>query len=536
MQSRTKSTIGTGTYFTEICRRTVFAAGIFDTAGLAFKIPLGGPGSLAETLKKQKEAFKDAAESKAGLFVSKMIHLSGKAEEALGELLQDLKANEHTLRFMDSQDRRDLRRAVQGLGDVAEFSNAKSETALKISVILDTAFRGSAFGFSKIEDVSKLIRDARVPFCGERDKMELLRKAIKTDPRDISNQEQRQFCISLFEAFGRDLVKESVSFLTFRENPHMTGRCGHKLGSRAYCLEMLKRALPPEFLDNVASGTRMKDAVLNSVYTVAYRLMEDLRRASDKGEYLEDGQAAAVRAVLLHDLNKLNPRVGALTSGLDELLERAVKTAENFSKGAYYITDPDSAGGAGHSSLLLQDKGGEYWYFFWGGTGFYTDKIVQVEKLPASVDPSNLDEVNKWIAGNVDKFGRQLLGAGSFGGIGVTPELDSYNEEVFIEGDFSDSIEYALMLRDTDGGKYLLTGDNCAQKSIDALLEGHFKDLDYATEEDIKHYLKNIRTETVPNWMHLGIKTLFKNSISSNEQDYRKYRRYHGEVYPGGGR
>ncbi len=143
-----------------------------------------------------------------------------------------------------------------------------------------------------------------------------------------------------------------------------------------------------------------------------------------------------------HDLNKLSGRVDGLTGGLDALLEKLGKAAENLSKGAYYITDPDSAEGAGHSSLLLQDDDGRWWYFFWGGTGPVSNKIVQIEKLPVHVDPSNLDEVNKWIAGNVDKFGQQLFGAGSFE---FNPEEDSYNEAVYIEGDFSDSLEYALM-------------------------------------------------------------------------------------------
>ncbi len=352
MAARTKSNVGTEAHFSGICRGTVFAGRGLDVAKVMSNFPLDSHGTFLEAQRKRAEFFKDAAAmSQSRPFAARMEHLSGKAEEALGELLQDMKEHEQALSFMDTQYRQDLRRTVQGLADIAEIGKARSENALEITIILDTAFRGSAFGFSKIENTARIIRDAKIPFCGERDKMELLRKALKTDPRDISNHDERQFCASLFDTFGKGLVKESVAFLDFKENPHMEGRCGHKLGSQAYCFEMLKRAVPAEFLDNISSSTRMRDAVLNSVYTVAYRLMEDLRKAADGGEYLEDGQIIAVRTALKSDLNKLNERVDSLTAGLDALLEKVTLSAVEE------ITVLPDAGGADAAGVLVWTGG-----------------------------------------------------------------------------------------------------------------------------------------------------------------------------------
>ena len=128
--------------------------------------------------------------------------------------------------------------------------------------------------------------------------------------------------------------------------------------------------------------------------------------------------------------------------------------------GAVFLTAPRGASGAGHTSLLIQDENGKWWYLHYDNT----DKgKVRMEETPDDVAAQifddgtvNFDPLNMWLKEN---------------DIYAQDENYEYEDCAYINGDFSDSVKYALGLQNKSP-KYKVWGNNCANMCIDVLLKG----------------------------------------------------------------
>ena len=139
---------------------------------------------------------------------------------------------------------------------------------------------------------------------------------------------------------------------------------------------------------------------------------------------------------------------------------------------AIWLQDNDAVLGFGHTSLLLQDRNGKWWYFYWG-----TDDIQLL-----FINRVGLADVNRWLAGK-NKWKEEFYS-------------NKYDFSCLIKGDFTNSIHYIFHnLLGKTGNKlrsiskrylakkiydkkyinlrYHLTKRNCVQMSIKVLLHGN---------------------------------------------------------------
>ena len=140
-------------------------------------------------------------------------------------------------------------------------------------------------------------------------------------------------------------------------------------------------------------------------------------------------------------------------------------------------TSTMSVYGNAHTSVLVQDNGGIWYYFYWG------NKNAVLLEVPAD-KLTDLDTFNAWLVEN---------GAGKDGKKTDKPLHDSsdkYTTGTYIEGDFSASVSYFLeqakganMAEKIKNGKheyknnsYGLFGNNCMTVSFDGLKKGTLPD------------------------------------------------------------
>ena len=146
---------------------------------------------------------------------------------------------------------------------------------------------------------------------------------------------------------------------------------------------------------------------------------------------------------------------------------------------AILITADDSAVHCGHSSVLVQDSDGNWYYYYWG------DKNAFLEKVPSSAMKS-LDSFNEWLQDDANK---EMF----------RDSTTTYDRANYFEGDFSESVSYYqslinkvvvkmtilmpigntfignMVIRKLDvylNTKYNLLSNNCVTTSIDGLEKG----------------------------------------------------------------
>ena len=146
---------------------------------------------------------------------------------------------------------------------------------------------------------------------------------------------------------------------------------------------------------------------------------------------------------------------------------------------AILITADDSAVHCGHSSVLVQDSDGNWYYYYWG------DKNAFLEKVPSSAMKS-LDSFNEWLQDDANK---EMF----------RDSTTNYDRANYFEGDFSESVSYYQSLTDKVvvkmtilmpigntlignmvmhkrdiylNTKYNLLSNNCVTTSIDGLEKG----------------------------------------------------------------
>lgn len=128
---------------------------------------------------------------------------------------------------------------------------------------------------------------------------------------------------------------------------------------------------------------------------------------------------------------------------------------------AWWLQDTGSVYNFGHTSLLIQQYPGHWWYFYWG------DSTIQLIYIGTCTLKSLNDKLHKW---------------------NLYDKKHSYNKVIKFKGDFKASLTYILkkMNRSTgllrkkgkiivNGNKsYFLFYNNCVQVSIEALMQGRF--------------------------------------------------------------
>ena len=135
---------------------------------------------------------------------------------------------------------------------------------------------------------------------------------------------------------------------------------------------------------------------------------------------------------------------------------------------AYWLTDSGNVGGLGHTSLLIEDDDGTWYYFYWGpeavGVPVWTQAKVILQNVPVSFDSNgllNLDALNDTLNHTRMKDKKPLYGR-------------KYDRATLFTGDYSRSVDYAELLRATYTDKdsmyrivpaYNVLYTNCMQAS-----------------------------------------------------------------------
>lgn len=128
---------------------------------------------------------------------------------------------------------------------------------------------------------------------------------------------------------------------------------------------------------------------------------------------------------------------------------------------AWWLQDTGAVYEFGHTSLLIQQYPGNWWYFYWG------DSTIQLIYIGTCTLKSLNEKLHNW---------------------NLYDKKHSYNKVIKLKGDFKSSLTYILnkmnrssaLLRNkgkiiVNGNKsYFLFYNNCVQVSIEALMQGKF--------------------------------------------------------------
>ncbi|MUT68785.1 hypothetical protein GOM71_23225 [Paenibacillus sp. NEAU-GSW1] len=167
---------------------------------------------------------------------------------------------------------------------------------------------------------------------------------------------------------------------------------------------------------------------------------------------------------------------------------------------AVIITAAFGAFGGGHTSLLLQDEVGDWYYTFYGDT-----KVVSV-KVDSKVMES-LDNLNEWL--QQDESSTQYYDK-------------NYTSSTYIKGDFTDSLDlldelaqgYTEKYGTGKNKDYNLLSNNCVEISWKALQKGTLTD-----GTRIGDFVQTYPNDLIPNKFSVWAKGEFKN----NAYTYKKY-------------
>lgn len=143
-----------------------------------------------------------------------------------------------------------------------------------------------------------------------------------------------------------------------------------------------------------------------------------------------------------------------------------------YGNDAIWLQDTNAVVTMGHTGLLLQDKYGEWWHFYWGnnrdGSKGKTGSGEILLKYSGDIEFGDINEFYK----------KHYRG--------------SYEKMIYFDGDFSKSVSYAKNL---DTKKYNLITNNCMQASTDVLRQGKFSN----NNNEYQEFLKKIRFSVIPN-------------------------------------
>ncbi|AZS13822.1 carbohydrate-binding protein [Paenibacillus lutimineralis] len=132
---------------------------------------------------------------------------------------------------------------------------------------------------------------------------------------------------------------------------------------------------------------------------------------------------------------------------------------------AIIITNPNLAFKQGHTSAIIQDKDGKWYYFYWGDQNVHLVEVDSVDAL------NSLEDFNFWASNKKikDKKGN-LIGLAGFGDGG-------YKSSTYIKGDFNESVVKANKIYKAHSDNavnkdYNVATKNCLQVTESVLDEG----------------------------------------------------------------
>lgn len=106
----------------------------------------------------------------------------------------------------------------------------------------------------------------------------------------------------------------------------------------------------------------------------------------------------------------------------------AINKSDDEGKDAWWIQSPNSANGSGHTSLLLQEKSGYWWYFYWGPSS------IQLLFLGTT----SLKNINKNVRNQINYYNndkkRPVM-------IRKLDYSENYTQAIQLKGHFEDSIK-----------------------------------------------------------------------------------------------
>ena len=171
---------------------------------------------------------------------------------------------------------------------------------------------------------------------------------------------------------------------------------------------------------------------------------------------------------------------------------------------ASWLQDTNAVASMGHTSLLIQEKKGRWWYFYWG------DRSIKL----IYVGTCTLESLNKFL--NKNKNNGQKYYSGKY----------EYN--LYLEGNFYASLEYIYHTllnkkgkikstfiyypEEKKNPKYTWYNNNCMQVSIDCLMKGNFKHQD----KYYKSALNALRLVPIPNTVSARLRVFHSTVVAAN--------------------
>ncbi len=112
-----------------------------------------------------------------------------------------------------------------------------------------------------------------------------------------------------------------------------------------------------------------------------------------------------------------------------------VTAADSDGNDAYWLTDTDGLPVVGHTSLLMQHGNGSWYYFYWGPSVYlpWTYPKVIMTEVEVTVNDDGLIDLHQL---------NDYLQQGIY-------ENKRFEYAIRFEGDYSESVEYALELKNT---------------------------------------------------------------------------------------
>ena len=104
----------------------------------------------------------------------------------------------------------------------------------------------------------------------------------------------------------------------------------------------------------------------------------------------------------------------------------AINKSDDEGEDAWWIQSPNSANGNGHTSLLLKEKSGYWWYFYWG------DRSVQL----LFIETSSLREITGKVRDQINYYNRNY--SNKFGNLYY---YENYTQAIQFSGHFENSIK-----------------------------------------------------------------------------------------------
>ena len=150
-------------------------------------------------------------------------------------------------------------------------------------------------------------------------------------------------------------------------------------------------------------------------------------------------------------------------------LDNPVSMIDDKGTDAIWIQEVNSAEGFGHSGLMIQDKEGAWYYFYWGPTRD-AEATADVNKLIVGVDNGSycipVDTAGLDLT-TVDGVTTAMERAG--GNIGMRLKQPDGTDTIisicYFEGDYTNTLQRAIKFANSSD-QYQLLVQNCAQVSL----------------------------------------------------------------------